>query len=226
MTGDFDRRDGGCVTSQSKQRLEIGPVDPLDPDMLTDTRLSITDRQLARLVVVAVETGGRFAREGRDEDPTEWMYSPLYLFDGTAPVEACVSRKGFIAALVLHGIWPEVDADPIVITEIFETGGEVGPFRERNLYTAVLEIETPVGVRRAFYATVAADAHEVRTRLLSRVGHTAAEMVEVLDGFDALDGRAQALLPDAMYDYLSHLTEAVELLPTGFELLVDYRLAT
>lgn len=93
--------------------------DPLGQDGPNDTRLILTDRKMVRVVTLAVETTLRLARDGRDSDPVGWMYAPLSLFAGARPVEGCTSRQGFAVAMALHGLWPELDADPDAIAGLF-----------------------------------------------------------------------------------------------------------
>jgi hypothetical protein len=88
-------------------------------DLPTDRQLTLTARQLARIVIVAAETAERFVREDLDGDPVGWMYSSLRLHEGRRPVEACRTRDGFSAALVLHGIFKVNDSHPEDIQALF-----------------------------------------------------------------------------------------------------------
>ena len=59
---------------------------------------------LVRIACVAAETGARMQRDGLAIDPMDWMVTPLDLFDGLAPIEACLERDACSQAILLHGL--------------------------------------------------------------------------------------------------------------------------
>jgi hypothetical protein len=88
-------------------------LDPLDADMLSDPPMTLSQRQLGRLVFLAAETGARFDREGVDVDAVAWLFTPRVLFDGRQALVACQEREAFIRAILLHGLSIGFDADPV-----------------------------------------------------------------------------------------------------------------
>ncbi len=95
-------RDGGRLTH----------LDPLDEDEDADPFLSISHRQLLRLVFIAAETGARFQREAIAVDPIAWLLAPRDLFAGRTAIDACRDKSAFMRAIVLHGLSLGVDACP------------------------------------------------------------------------------------------------------------------
>jgi len=93
-------------------RRGITYVDPLDHDQPNDRTVTMTERQLTRLVFIAAETGGRFERERIDLDPAAWMFASRRLFHGSAAVVACRERDAFVRALLVHGLSIGLDASP------------------------------------------------------------------------------------------------------------------
>jgi hypothetical protein len=88
-------------------------LDPLDADLLSDPPMTLSQRQLGRLVFIAAETGARFEREGVDVDAVGWLFTPRVLFDGRQALVACKEREAFIRAILLHGLSIGFDADPV-----------------------------------------------------------------------------------------------------------------
>lgn len=225
--GSIERADMVRAEHNCAQYLQVPAYlpDPLGEDRADDPRRHLSDREIARVVFLAAETGHRFAREGRDADPAAWMFAPRRVFDGEAPVEACASRHGFVAAMVLHAVWPDLDVDPAVIGHLLDVDGEDegdGPAAPAALYTAVVLVETFDSMRRTFFAVTAVDIDEARTRLVRRVGLAAAENADLRRGFDPLEPLARSLLPDTLCDLLGRFDGPAPA-PTGFEVFVDCR---
>jgi hypothetical protein len=200
--------------------------DPLGEDRPDDDCQLLSDRQLARVVFVAAETGHRFGREGRSADPAAWMYAPRRLFAGEAPVAACTTQHGFVAAMLLHGVWPELDAEPAAIEDLLigdEDLGEPLP-QAPQLFTALVSTESSAGSRFAFYAVAACDEYEARNRLSNRIGIEVAELASLRPGFDATDPIGRFLLPEAVHHSLGRACSRA-IVPADLELLVDYRTA-
>lgn len=117
---------------------DVGFADPLDVDEPSDQAITLTERQLARVVFIAAETGGRFEREARASDPVAWLFAPRVLFDGLAPVSACQDRENFIRAIILHGLSIGVDAEPsdidaLLVDEDLEVKVRVAAKRESTV---------------------------------------------------------------------------------------------
>lgn len=100
----------------------VGPVpadwalDPLEDE--SGGMLAVRRVALVRIACVAAETGARMQREGLAQDPVAWMVSPLGLFQGRAPIEACMERSACSKAILLHGLGLGLDADPAVIDRL------------------------------------------------------------------------------------------------------------
>ena len=117
---------------------DVGFADPLDVDEPSDQAITLTERQLARVVFIAAETGGRFEREARTSDPVAWLFAPRVLFGGLAPVSACQDRENFIRAIILHGLSIGVDAEPsdidaLLVDEDLEVKVRVAAKRESTV---------------------------------------------------------------------------------------------
>lgn len=95
-------------------------ADPLEFDHPNDAPLSITNRQLSRLLFIAADTAARFERERCPTDPMTWLFSPRHLFGGLAAATACKERSNFVRTIVLHGLSIGFDADPQEIDELLE----------------------------------------------------------------------------------------------------------
>ena len=91
-------------------------LDPLGDD--SGGMLAVRRVALVRIACVAAETGARMQRDGLAEDPIGWMVSPLELFEGRAPIEACMERGACSKAILLHGLGLGLDADPSVIDRL------------------------------------------------------------------------------------------------------------
>ncbi|MGN7160490.1 hypothetical protein [Sphingomonas sp. SAFR-052] len=78
--------------------------DPLMPDTVDDQIVTLSQRQLARIVLVAVECGGRFQRDAMQYDPLAWMFAPRAIFGGVRSVDAVMDLNNCERALILHGL--------------------------------------------------------------------------------------------------------------------------
>jgi hypothetical protein len=91
-------------------------LDPLEDE--SGGMVAVRRVALVRIACVAAETGARMQRDGLTEDPVDWMVSPLELFEGRAPIEACMERSACSKAILLHGLGLDLDADPAVIDRL------------------------------------------------------------------------------------------------------------
>ena len=91
-------------------------LDPLEDE--SGGILAVHRVALVRIACVAAETGARMQRDGLAEDPVSWMVSPLELFEGRAPIEACMERSACSKAILLHGLGLGLDADPAVMDRL------------------------------------------------------------------------------------------------------------
>jgi hypothetical protein len=234
----------GRGSKSAQTRQFVLPADPLEFDQPEDPVVLISHRQLSRVVLVAAETGARFARERSPHDPAAWMCAPRRLFDGSNAMTACADRDMFIRALVLHGVSPTLDMEPS------EMDGLIGDVRERPvagtrrggnvpaessagsvkhmgakaLFTATVVYETPAGVCHIFYAAIASDEEAVREQLRERLGGHISYMADVGLGFDGSTTIALSLVSEAMADMLRQIEAAPDSpLSAGFNLLVEHR---
>jgi len=111
---------GDTADYEFDPHFEQGPVnwalDPLGDEsggILTVRRVS-----LVRIACVAAETGARMQRDGLAEDPVDWMVTPLKLFEGRAPIEACMEKHACSKAVLLHGLALGLDADPAAMDRL------------------------------------------------------------------------------------------------------------
>ena len=91
-------------------------LDPLEDE--SGGMVAVRRVALVRIACVAAETGARMQRDGLAEDPVDWMVSPLELFEGRPPIEACMERSACSKAILLHGLGLGLDADPTVIDQL------------------------------------------------------------------------------------------------------------
>lgn len=111
------------------QRRQVRPPmtysDPLDQDQAGDAPVTMTERQLIRLLFVAAETGARFERERIEVDPAAWLFAGRRLFHGQAAVVACRERDPFVRALLLHGLSIGLDASPEAVDALIADGDDI-----------------------------------------------------------------------------------------------------
>lgn len=100
--------------------FEQAPVDwALDPlEDESGGMLAVRRVALVRIACVAAETGARMQRDGLAEDPVGWMITPLELFEGRAPIEACMEKDACSKAVLLHGLGLGLDADPAAMDRL------------------------------------------------------------------------------------------------------------
>lgn len=104
--------------------FEQAPVDwALDPlEDESGGMLALRRVALVRIACVAAETGARMQRDGLAEDPVGWMVSPLELFGGLPPIEACMEKDACSKAILLHGLGLGLDADPDAMDRLLSEG--------------------------------------------------------------------------------------------------------
>lgn len=107
-----------AALSDMNASLALPIEDPLAPDCPTDIAVRTTRRSLCRVVTVAAEAASRFQREGIEHDPVAWMMTPRRLFSGGAALDACLERKAFTRAVLLHGLSLGLDAEPDEVDEL------------------------------------------------------------------------------------------------------------
>jgi hypothetical protein len=195
--------------------------DPLDDDRLEDAVVSTTMRALTRLALVACETGARFQREGVGHDPMGWMLAPRLLFDGAAPLEACLERDNCLRAVLLHGLSIGLDASTAQIDALLADdpldGGEPGSWsggsggsmfqggpgkRRSRLYSAIIVIARGGELLHAFHASIAPSAAVIRERIRARLGAAAAAQADIRIGFDPECPGTVGMVPPAVMDTL------------------------
>lgn len=115
---------------------DAGVVDPFQFDAPGESDRVVADRALARIVLVACETGARFERAGMGDAPADWMHAPLDLFGGEPAVRACADRTHFLRAMALHWLELGVDETPTHLDAVMaarpggtgDSGGADGVF--------------------------------------------------------------------------------------------------
>ena len=91
-------------------------LDPLEDE--SGGMMAVRRVALVRIACVAAETGARMQRDGLAADPVGWMVSPLDLFEGRAPIEACMEKDACSKAILLHGLGLGLDADPDAMDQL------------------------------------------------------------------------------------------------------------
>jgi len=100
-------------------------LDPLQDE--SGGMMAVQRVSLVRIACVAAETGARMQREGLYVDPVGWMVAPLELFEGRAPIEACMEREACSKAILLHGLGLGLDGDPSFIDRLLNAANLTGP---------------------------------------------------------------------------------------------------
>ena len=228
-------------------QLSVDPIvalDPLEPDQVDDPSLTLSHREITRLVYVAAETGARFARERSPHDPAAWMTAPRQLFEGQNALTACLDRSMFMRALVLHGVTALYDMAPAAMDELLAGDDEdtetlvdaaqddlgVPPGitslrpRQNRLFTATFVDESSVSIVHVFFAAVASREDEVRDQLRARLGGKAAYLADVSEGFDPSEPVSLSLLSEAMACLLGQIArDPTSALGVGFTVLLEHR---
>lgn len=242
---EFEPAFGRAPESSNVPLRDVALCDPLEPDSPSDIRVTLTHRQIGRLVFVAAETGSRFARERSKYDPAAWMAAPRHLFGGHNALTACVDRTMFMRALVLHGATPAYDmspeemalllspedgeADEIVVEPMgrAEDGSAPGPLLfpwPAALFTATCVEQEAGGALHVFFATLASDESQVREQLRHRLGGRISYIADVEKGFDPSQPVAASLLSEAMVYLVEQIaSEPTSTLAAGFNVLVEHR---
>lgn len=200
------------------------------------------DVELERLVMVAAETGSRFAREDIEQNPLTWLSTPLKLFGGLTGIECCRSPLGFARAMALHRHSLGLDCQPEVVDLMLKheqfscppitagildepnTKGLTAQDGQKDLYTCSIILEAGGEQRQIFYATVARDAPTVRKRVARQFGYSAESEAEIRLGFDKSHPLACALLSDAVVEMLDLINDEPNgILAEGFTFLIEQR---
>ncbi|WP_338503130.1 hypothetical protein V6R86_06840 [Sphingomonas kaistensis] len=218
--------------------------DPLEPDCPSDLKVTLTHRQIGRLVFVAAETGSRFARERSSYDPAAWMAAPRSLFGGRNALTACVDRTMFMRAIVLHGATAVYDMAPQDMSELLASSDcddeasmvvkHTGRSLDRGgaplmnwgptLFTATCAEHSSAGVLHLFFATIATDEGAAREQLRERLGPSVSSIANVMAGFDPSQPVAVSLLSEAMAYLLIQIAhEPTSALADGFNVLIEHR---
>ena len=91
-------------------------LDPLEDD--SGGMMAVRRVALVRIACVAAETGARMQRDGLAEDPVDWMVTPLELFGGLPPIEACMEKDACSKAILLHGLGLGLETDPDAMDQL------------------------------------------------------------------------------------------------------------
>lgn len=219
----------------------ISLVDPLSHDLPTDEAVLTTRRALCRIATVAAEAGARFQRDGIGVDPMAWMLAPRRMFQGAAPIDACMKRTPFLRGVLVHGLTLDLDMDAEDVDELLDDDLEhddlngsaielgdrrVARSQERpvpKLFTATLACLDGDTTVHAFHASVSLDRNEVVRRLAHRMGGASAAAV-IVEGFDVSDPMVEALVAPAVADMLRLIAQdPVSPLAAGLDLNVEQR---
>ncbi|UYY58012.1 hypothetical protein [Sphingomonas sp. S2-65] len=210
----------------------IVDLDPLSEDLEGDAEVTMSARQLLRIVMLAAQTGKRFQRLGFTHDPVTWMLAPRRVFDRLAPIEAAQDHELFARGVMFNAVSTELDGDPEVYRDL--TGSEVvgsptvcrpatveakGP--GLGLFTCCVDFHD--GSQQAIWATMAVNEEEVRGRALRRFGEDAWDAIEVYSGFEESHPLADALVTDGVLETLCRAAQYPERVRADFEVFLDMR---
>lgn len=101
---------------RKEEPTNLWALDPLDNQ--SGGSLTVPRVAMVRVARVAAETGARMQRDGLSADPMDWMLTPLALFDGRPPIEACLEREGCSQAILLHGLGLDLNPGPRVFARL------------------------------------------------------------------------------------------------------------
>lgn len=221
----------------------IAVVDPLDYDMPQDETFVATRRALCRVATVAAEAGARFQRDGVGIDPMAWMLAPRRMFDGAAPIDACMERGPFLRGVLVHGLALDLDMGAEEVDELLDGDAAdldldhagharrgaghadvpTDPPPTQRLFTATVVSRDGYETVHAFHASLAADEAEIAGRLFCRMGSAAGGAV-IVEGFDATDPMVEALVAPAIADTLTLVAgDPGSPLAAGLDLNIEQR---
>lgn len=232
--------------------IEVKPIvlDPLAEDCpYDDTAIITTRRAITRVALVAVETGGRFQREGIEHDPMSWMLAPRRLFDGRAAIDACLEREHCLRSILVHGLSLGLDLAPTVVDTLLSDDEEDKRRRSRQymsskrksgkkdhrsgrrplaaprLFTATIIYSSRKLMLQAFHASIAHEPSEISARLCERFGHSAADVADIREGFHQSTPVAMALVQEPVAELIRRVApEANHPLHTDFAVTIEQRI--
>lgn len=204
--------------------------DPLELDDRSDEIVVTTRRAIGRVALVATEVGMRFQREALPYDPMSWMLAPRRVFDGAAPVDACLDRDDCMRGVLIHGLGLGLDVDRAAIDTLMSSddddfedhefrrlydgqfGGAGRSKRERTgrgtrlrLYTATIAETRDNVMTQAFHASVARNSGEIRARLAGRFGPDLADAADIRIGVHTASPLVVALVPGAVIEMIRQM---------------------
>ncbi|MEE4211264.1 MAG: hypothetical protein V2I43_18600 [Parvularcula sp.] len=113
-TGRNDTADGLTVCTRTIEWR----LDPLAKE--TGGQLKVDRVAIVRIACVAAETGARMQRDGLAVDPLDWMITPIKLFGGLPPIDACMERNACAKAVLLHGLGLDPASGPDVLEHLID----------------------------------------------------------------------------------------------------------
>ena len=232
--------------------IEVKPIvlDPLAEDCpYGDTAIITTRRAITRVALVAVETGGRFQREGIEHDPMSWMLAPRRLFNGRAAIDACLEREHCLRSILVHGLSLGLDLAPTAVDTLLSDDEEdkrrrsrqymsskrkAGKKRNRSghrplaaprLFTATIIYSDRKLMLQAFHASIAHEPSEISARLCERFGHSAANVADIREGFHQSTPVAMALVQEPVAELIRRVApEADHPLHNDFAVTIEQRI--
>lgn len=108
--------EGRAVAFQKRAASPQWTLSPLGNR--TGGRLTVDRVSIVRIACVAAETGARMQRDGLAVDPLGWMITPLVMFGGRPPIEACMEAEACARVFLLHGLGLDLDADPELLERL------------------------------------------------------------------------------------------------------------
>jgi hypothetical protein len=190
----------------------------LGADRGADVAMVASMRRIGRVAAVAAEVGARFAREGIEMDPVDWLRAPRAAFGGRSAIEACQSRTDFLRGMLAHGLSLDLDPDRATLDALLAKGDRrVAPrptdmigaeavlrrsAQRPRLFTATLTAVVDDATLFMFKASITLDRAAFEERLRRRVGWRLADRATVRPGYDAADPVCALLVSGPLGDEL------------------------
>lgn len=219
------------------------PPDPAGADRGADVAMVVSLRRIGRVAAVAAETGARFAREGIEMDPVEWLSSPRVAFGGRSAIEACQSRQDFLKGMLAHGLSLDLDPDRAILDALVSAGAgrpDAGLVEadlaealvrrsawQPRLFTATVSATVGDATVFVFRASIAGDRSAFERLLGRRMGLRLADRATVRTGYDPSDPVCALLVSGPLEDELLRVQadpEGAE--GEGFDIQLEQRFTT
>ena len=204
------------------------PADPFQGNAPEDHIRILTERQLNRIIVLAV-SAATTARDGEEslDAVTRWLLAPMPNGSQASRVDAATQVDAFWTFLadVLHR--PEVPSRPPKAELAVRRCGsrcsyaELG-LGEPSLFTASVLGRSDAKEVHTFAAVIAVDEEDARTQMAVKLGSKLMSEASIRLGFDPSEPIAQSLLTDASIFTLNEASDGAAGYLRGWVLLAQH----